>query len=167
MKNNRILRILKNKKGGLTIEALPALALALFVMITAIGWFTYLTPRQNLEKQVHILAQKAKIQGGLTNSGTNNDLSLFLSVLESKGVNKSKVVVTCKTKPSNKNCLGVNGLNSSGTNYIKRNSLEMMVIRVEVPTSPRLLKMSQVFFGGRSSIPDKYIFEESVLSERW
>lgn len=160
-------QILKNKKGGLTIEALPALALALFVMMTAIGWFTYLTPRQNLEKQVHLLAQKAKIQGGITNSGTNNDLTLFLNILESKGVDKSKVVVTCKTKPSNKNCLGVTKLNASGTNYITRGSLEMMIIRVEIPTNARLLNMSNVFFGSAGSVPSKYIFEESVLSERW
>ena len=76
----KIKKILDSKTGGLTIEAIPALALALFVIMTAIGWFTYLTPRQNLEKQVHILAQKAKIQGGITNSGTNNDLKLFLDI---------------------------------------------------------------------------------------
>lgn len=167
MKNSRAIQLLKNKKGGLTIEAIPALALALFVMMTALGWFTYLTPRQNLEKQVHLLAQKAKIQGGLTNSGTNNDLTLFLNALQAKGVDKTKVVVTCRTSPSNQNCLGVSSLSSSGTNYIKRSSLEMMVIRVEVPTSPRLLRMTQVFFGKTNSIPDKYIFEEAVLSERW
>lgn len=167
MKNNRAVRLLRSNKGGLTIEAIPALALALFVMMTALGWFTYLTPRQNLEKQVHILAQKAKIQGGLTNSGTNNDLTLFLNTLQAKGVDKSKVVVTCRTSPSNQNCLGVTKLNTSGTNYIKRSSLEMMVIRVEVPTSPRLLKMTQTFFGKTNAIPDKYIFEEAVLSERW
>lgn len=163
----KIKKILDSKTGGLTIEAIPALALALFVIMTAIGWFTYLTPRQNLEKQVHILAQKAKIQGGITNSGTNNDLKLFLDILEQKGVDRTKVKVTCTTRPGNKNCLGVNGLNSTGTNYITRKSLEMMVIRVEVPTSPRLLNMSRVFFGGASSVPDKYIFEEAVLSERW
>lgn len=161
---------LQNKKGSMIMETLPVLALALFVTINMIGWFTYLTPRQNLEKQVHILAQKAKIQGGLTDKSSvsiGSDLEVFLGILEEKGYDTSKVKITCTTNPGNKSCLGVSPIKSSSGKYITRESLDMMIIRVEIPTNPRLLNMSQTFFGNTGALPNVYIFQESVLSERW
>ena len=58
--------LLKNRRGSFAIEAVLSLTVVLFVVITCIGWYNYMIPRQGLEKQIHLLGQKAKIQGGLT-----------------------------------------------------------------------------------------------------
>lgn len=174
-------RRLLNKKGSIAIDGILTLSVTMFIVMTILGWYTYLLPRQGLEKQVHLLAQKAKIQGGLTATSkllngqyenlTANDLAtdlgLFLHTLEEMGHDISKVRVTCQTVTSNTSCLGVSKYGSTGTNYIKRDSLDIMIIRVEIPTKVTLLAMSKAFFGSDGSLPESYIFSESVMSERW
>lgn len=169
-------------KGFFSIEAVISLAFALFVILTAIGWYTYMLPRQNLEKQIHILAQKAKIQGGLTattallradtynylsDEDKETDLGFFLDTLQQMGHDISKVQVTCQTAEGKSGCLGVTPYREDGVGYIRRQDMDMMVIHVVVPTKPSLLSMSYAFFGSSGSVPSQYIFEEVVMSERW
>lgn len=178
----KILTYLKNKKGTVAIEAVISLAVVLFILITTIGWYNYMIPRQGLEKQIHLLGQKAKIQGGLTatasllNASSYNtlsaadlqtDLGIFLKTLKDMGHDISKVTVSCRTNTTNKNCLGVDSFSSSGNNYIKRPDMDMMIIRVEIPAKTSLLSMSKGFFGNIGTLPERYVFSEAVMSERW
>lgn len=173
---------LKNRKGTVAIEAVISLSVVLFILILSIGWYNYMIPRQGLEKQIHLLGQKAKIQGGLTatpallNAGTygtlssadlQTDLGLFLKTIQDMGHDISKVKVTCKTNLSNKNCLGVDSYNSSGSNYMKRQDMDMMILHIEIPAKTGLLSMAKGFFGNTGIIPERYVFSEAVMSERW
>ena len=174
--------LLKNRRGSFAIEAVLSLTVVLFVVITCIGWYNYMIPRQGLEKQIHLLGQKAKIQGGLTatpallsatsygnlsTADLQTDLGMFLKTIKDMGHDLSKVKVTCKSNISNQNCLGVDGYKTSGTNYLKRQDMEMMIIQVEIPAKTGLLSMAKGFFGNTGLIPERHIFSEAVMSERW
>ena len=177
-----MLNHLKNKKGTVAIEAVISMSVVLFILILSIGWYNYMIPRQGLEKQIHLLGQKAKIQGGLTatssllnsssygnlsNADKQTDLGLFLQTIKDMGHDISKVKITCKTTSSRKNCLGVDSYNSNGTNYIKRQDMDMMVVYVEIPAKTGLMSVAKGFFGNVGIIPERYIFSEAVMSERW
>ena len=173
--------ILKNQKGAMAVEGVLTMSVVLFLVVTILGWYTYLLPRQGLEKQVHLLAQKAKIQGGLTatpklmnNQFTNlspddlaTDVGIFIQTLANMGHDVSKIKVTCETVTSKTNCLGVTPYKAPGDNYVKRDGLEVMHISVEIPTKTSLLAMSKAFFGTQGPLPSVYKFSESVMSERW
>lgn len=174
--------LLKNHRGSFAIEAVFSLAVVLFVVITCIGWYNYMIPRQGLEKQIHLLGQKAKIQGGLTatpallsatsygnltTADLQTDLGLFLKTIKDMGHDISKVKVSCKTNQTNRTCLGVDGYKTNGTNYHKRQDMEMMILKIEIPAKTSLLSMARGFFGNTGLIPERYVFSEAVMSERW
>lgn len=179
----RPFKSLNSKKGSVAIESVLAMSVVLFIVVLVIGWYNYMIPRQGLEKQMHLLGQKAKIQGGLTatpallsatsygtlsSADLQTDLGMFLNTIQSMGHDISKVKVTCKTATNRQNCLGVDAYSSNGTNYMKRRDMDMMVIHVEIPAKTSLLAMSKGFFGSNTAIiPDRYVFSEAVLSERW
>lgn len=173
---------LKNQKGTVAIEAVISMSVVLFILTLTIGWYNYMIPRQGLEKQIHLLGQKAKIQGGLTatpalinassygtlsNADLQTDLGLFLKTIQDMGHDISKVKITCKSNVTNKNCLGVDSYRSNGSNYLKRQDMDMMIITVEIPAKTGLLSMAKGFFGNTGLIPERYVFSEAVMSERW
>lgn len=156
-----MIKNLKNKKGFVSVEAVIAMVTFLCMTLLCIGFFTYTYPKIFLEKEVHLLAQKAKIQGGLTNS----DVTAFKTELENRGYKKADIVLTAKC--GSKNALGVDKIGSTGKNYIKRTELQPIVINVSIPANKKLLKGPFLHFGLTSALSDTYHFRETVLSERW
>ena len=160
-----------NKKSGfVSVEAVISMATLLIVFVMCIGFFTYTMPRVTLEKEVHLLAQKAKIQGGLT----NEDVNLFKIALEKRGYNPEEVTVKAVTvegsdgSPGGANAIGVDSISDpNAVRYIKRDALTPIEITVTVPANTRLLKgpLSHIFV--TNMVNDKYYLRETVLSERW
>lgn len=156
-----MVKYLKNKEGFVSVEAVISMVTFLCMTLLCIGFFTYTYPKIFLEKEVHLLAQKAKIQGGLT----YEDENLFKSELEKRGYNRKNIVLTAVC--GNKNALGVDKIGSSGKNYIKRTELEPIVINVSIPANKKLLEGPFLHFALTSTLSDTYHFRETVLSERW
>ena len=158
-----------NKKGFVSIEAIIATTTALMVVLVAIGFFTLIYPRVMLQIETHNLAQKAKIQGGLTtviSQPVDSDVELFLKRMEDIGYEREDVKITATTKPGNYNALGVTPLYEGGSNYVKRDSKEMIHIVIEVPANTSI-NAPLGFFNSDSKANEKYRVVETVMSERW
>ncbi|PLS15026.1 hypothetical protein CVD28_24410 [Bacillus sp. M6-12] len=163
-------KVVKNKKGFVSIEAIIAMSSALMVILLAIGFFTLIFPRIMLQTEVHDLAQKAKIQGGLTNSisqPVDSDIEQFKDRLVQLGYDRNSIEVTATTKPGNLNAVGVTPLHDGGSNYIKRDSKEMIQITVRVPANTSIKAPLSFFGDDGSNVADKYTLVETVMSERW
>lgn len=163
-------RFRKNKKGFVSIEAIIATSTALMVILMAIGFFTLIYPRVMLQTEVHNLSQKAKIQGGLTNEISqplDSDIEQFKERLVDLGYDKDSIEVTATTKPGNLNAIGVTPLHEGGSNYVKRDSKEMIQITVRVPANTSIKAPLSFFGDDGSNVSDKYTLVETVMSERW
>jgi hypothetical protein len=166
----KLRNLFKNKKAFVSIEAIIATSTALMVVLVAIGFFTLIYPRVMLQMETHNLAQKAKIQGGLTNEisqPVDSDIALFKKRLVELGYDESQIEITATTKPGNINAIGVTPLKDGGSNYIKRDSKELIHIVIRVPANTSI-KAPLGFFGNDgSNINEKYTIVETVMSERW
>ena len=161
---------LKNRKGFVAIEAVIVMSGVLFLLILFISFLSYTLPKVMLEKEVQALAQTAKIQGGLTNNTSqpvNPDIELFKDNLAKHGYNRDEIVIEAKTIPSGMNAIGVTPLNESGTNYIRRDSKELIEITISIPADKSLFNEPLKFFGVKNTLSGVYTFKEVVGSERW
>lgn len=160
-----------NKKGFISIEALISMVAVMFVVLLSIGFYGYMHPKIMLEKEVQVLAQKAKVQGGLTNEvsqpGGNSDIEIFKNSLKDKGFDINKIEITAKTNPGNYSVIGVSPINSTGTNYLKRDSKELMVISVKVPANRDGIIAPLNYFNISGGPNEYYYITETVMSERW
>jgi hypothetical protein len=162
-------KLCKNQKGFVSIETIIATTTALMIVLVSIGFFTLIYPRVMLQIETHNLAQKAKVQGGLTDihsQPVNSDIEQFKDRLEKLGYDRDKIEVTAVTKPGNINAIGVTPLYESGNNYIKRDSKEMIQITVRVPANTSI-KAPLSFFRNTTPVPEYYTIVETVMSERW
>ena len=160
-----------NKKNGfVSIEAIISMATLMIMFVICIGFFVYTMPKLTLEKEVHLLAQKAKIQGGLT----YDDVDLFKSSLQNKGYDPDRIVVQAVTVASSTgvsggaSAIGVEPLSqTNATNYIKRSDMTPIEITVAVPANLKLLNgaLTHLFLG--QALNDTYYLRETVMSERW
>lgn len=160
----------QNKKGFVSIETILSMTAIIVSVLIAIGFFTWIYPRVMLQIETHTLAQKAKIQGGLTNSisqPVNSDIELFKDRLVELGYDRESIEVTATTIPGNHNAIGVTPLHESGNNYIKRDSKETIEIVVKVPANRSILAPLSFFGHDEDEISEKYTIVESVMSERW
>lgn len=158
-----------NRKGFVSIETIFASVLMFMIIFLAIGFFNLFYPKLIIAKEVHALVQKAKIQGGLTDSSSqavNSDIELFKKALQNAGFDPSKIEITAKTEPGNINAIGVTPYGEEGDNYIKRDSKELIVITVKVPAD-QFIRGPLAFFRADSSKLQYHIFQETVMSERW
>lgn len=165
-----IRKLIKNKRGFVSIEAIIATSTALMVVLVAIGFFTLVYPRVMLQMETHNLTQKAKIQGGLTNEISqpiDSDIALFKDRLAQLGYDKSQIEITAMTKPGNLNAIGVTPLKGSGSNYIKRESKELIHIVIRVPANTSIKAPLSFFGNDGSNVVEKYTIVETVMSERW
>lgn len=162
---------LRNRKGGFAIEAILSMAFVVMMLVMAIGYYSYMMPREALVREVQLLAQKAKIQGGLTGDATGSilgtDTEMFFASMEARGFDRDNIVLTCETRVAKRNCLDVTPIGSKGDRYIQRDDMEVMVIRAEIPVQSSLLGLTQVFFGTIQMVPEQYLLQESIMSERW
>lgn len=162
---------MKNKKEGfVSVEAIISMATLMIMFVMCIGFYVYTMPKLTLEKEVHLLAQKAKIQGGLT----YEDINIFKKALEDKGYNPDEVTVEAITVNGSggaiggANAIGVDSMNdSNAVNYIKRAQLTPIEITVTVPANIKLLNGPLTHMLTSNSLNKKYYFRETVLSERW
>lgn len=158
------------KKGFVSIEAVISMSAVLMIVLMAIGFIVYMYPKIMLEKEVHLLAQKAKIQGGLTDNisqPVNSDIETFLKSLEGKGYKKDTIEITARTIPGDLNCIGVTPLNTNGNNYVKRDSKMTIQITVKVPANKSGLKGPFAYLHFEDESGQYYYIRETVMSERW
>lgn len=168
MKNK--LNILNKRKGFVSIEAIIVLGVVMFFILFFLAILTYNYPRIMLEKEVQVLAQTAKIQGGLTDINSqpqNSDIELFKDRLEKMGYKRDEIEITAITIPGNLNAIGVTPINQEGTNYIKRDSKELIEITVILPSNTNLFTAPIKYFGIKRGFSGKYVIREIVGSERW
>lgn len=158
-----------SKKGFVSIETIISLVPIMMVVFLSIGFFCYMYPQIAMEKQVHVLAETAKIQGGLTDNtsdSNNSDIDNFLKKAKKFGFDKNDIKITAITDPGDKNAIGVTPLNEDGDNYIKRNTKEVINISVTYPSNNFIVGPLRYF--NISSYKLKYqTIHQSVLSERW
>ena len=165
-----IKKLKDNKRGFVSIETVIAMSTVLFFFILFVSIFAYTMPRINLEKEVQHLAQVAKIQGGLTDETSdpnNSDIKRFTDNLVAMGYDKDGIEVVAKTINDKKNAIGVTPLNKNGTNYIKRDSKDLIEVIVTVDANKDLFTAPLKFFGLNNTLSGKYVMREVVGSERW
>lgn len=162
---------IKNSKGYVAIESIIVMSGLIFFLLLFVSFLCYTLPKIMLEKEVQTLAQIAKIQGGLTDKVSqpvNSDIELFKANLDKMGFDISQVVIQAKTIPSGFNAIGVTPINSkTGTNYVKRDSKELIEIIIKVPADKSLFDSPLKFFGIKNTLSGVYTFREVVGSERW
>lgn len=178
----KVIDKLKNRNGFMSVEALFGLTAILMVIILAIGFFTYMIPRQQLEQEVNILARTAKLNGGLTDTQVNN----FKKNLESYGYKEDELKDSVSIRLTDlsgetitSTVLNVedpldishsrNEPETEEPRYIKRSEDIIMEVRVEVPAKKQGLMGVFGFFDiGEDEDPlsDNYVFKERVVSER-
>lgn len=168
MKNK--LKVIKKSKGFVAIETVIILSGVMFFILLFVSILTYNYPRIMLEKEVQILAQTAKIQGGLTDSKSqpvHSDIELFKDRLEKMGYERDEIEITAKTIPGNQNAIGVTPMNVEGSNYIRRDSKELIEITVIAPSNSNVFTSPLKYFGLKKAFSGKYVIREVVGSERW
>lgn len=160
---------IKYKKGFVSIEAILSTSVMIVVILVLIGFFTTLFPRIMLQIESRNLAQKAKIQGGLTDMTSmpiGSDIERFKDRLVQIGYDRDSIEIQGYTSPGNLDVIGVTPLDEDGDNYIKRGSNEIINIIVIVPAN-KSISAPLSFFGISDSTPKEYILFETVMSERW
>ncbi|WP_242249215.1 hypothetical protein [Bacillus cereus group sp. BfR-BA-01328] len=165
-----MMNILRRIRGFVSIEAVVSMSAILIVVFLGIGFISYMYPKLTLEKEVHLLAQKAKVQGGLTNQQSepiNSDLEIFYKKMQEKGYKREDVKVVAKTYTGGLNCIGVTPINGEGLNYIKKDSKDPIEITVTLPANKQGLLGAFAFFNYKDKTSNVYIFKETVMSERW
>lgn len=178
----RLIKRVKEKKGSTSIEALIAMFALLMVTFLGIAYFIYLVPRQTLTQEVHVLAQTAKIQGGLTNAMSepgNSDVERFKKTIEDMGFDSSKVEVNATASYTDSNgktyersVVGIEPLSQGylpedSSYYSHRNSKETITIEVTIPPKRAFIDTMTSFWTGSKSSLGSYHFKETVMSERW
>lgn len=168
MKN--FLRKISEKKGFVSIETIIALSWVIFFFLLFVSIYAYNAPRIMLEKEVQNLAQIAKIQGGLTDPTSepvNSDITKFKKNLKVMGYEEEDITISAKTITGNQNAIGVTPINQTGTNYIKRDSKDLIEIVVIIKANNNLFTAPMNFFGLSNKISGQYTIREVVGSERW
>ena len=166
--NKQVFVVVKNKKdkkGYVSIEFLFGMFMIILTMLLITGMFCYFYPRQKLEKEVTILAQHVKVDGGLTNAA----LADFDGRLEDMGLTAKVAVYTKSASALNVAPRGTNYaacMNVATYNhFITRASAETIYIEVIVNSNVSFLKGPLKYFGAKT-LPDNYRLVETVLSER-
>lgn len=156
-----LLKKIKNCRAFVAVETIISMSVFLLVLIFVILLCSYQIPKMGLENETQTLAETAKMQGGLTDSNstgtTNNDIDNFLNSLQKKGFDKNKVQISLKTINSKTNAIGVAPIGSTSSSYIKRSSLDPMVLTVTI--QPKIKKI--LFYETQD-----YTFSEKFISER-
>lgn len=164
----------QNKKGFIAIETIIALTVVIIVILLFLGFWLYLYPRIVLEKEVHVLAQQAKVTGGLT----NEQVSKFSETMNKLGYEIYSLSVGTTNQPASNtskynglvNVYPKGGVSGSCTaagyqNYIKRTDSEKIVISVKIKANG-FIKGPLAFFGTITQLGDVYNITETIMSER-
>lgn len=156
---------MKNNSGSVSVESVFALSIFLIMFLMCISMFTYVYPQIQLQNEVKALAVMCERQGGLTEDDLFNfeaSLQKYSFIAESE----VPIIVTAETYPSGLDAMGVTGLDETGTNYIKRNSREIIGLTIKIPTNNSFVNQMMHFFDV-AGVGDYYVFYEPVMSERF
>ena len=160
---NKYEKYIKNKTGNSSIETVFAVVIIVFMLLLIMGFYAYTYPRSVLEKEVHLLAQQAKVTGGLT----VEQVEEFKSSIGEMGY-YAEIRVTANGNTA----LGVTPRNSdnnicTGNNvkFVKRSSGSKIYIEVKIGANDGLIKGPLQWFNSKS-LPENYLITETVMSER-
>lgn len=151
------------RKGYVSIEFVFGLTVFLITMVMVLGMFFYSYPRQKLEKEVAILAQQAKVNGGLT----QENISEFGDRLDAMGLTGVVYAYTAE-----RTVLNVAPRNTPYAScvadynaFITRASGDVIYIEVVVNANVSMLSGPLKFFAAKT-FPENYTLVDTVLSER-
>lgn len=159
----RKLFLLEEKRGFVSVETVFAMSIFLAFFMLVLGFFSYVYPYTNLQREVHVLATIAERQGGLT----PEDIANFKSRLEAYPFiqQTDQVDVFAYVADTLEDVTDVTPLGVEGDHYVKRDSKDLIVVEVRVPSNGKLLRSAAKFFGV-DGISDQYILKETVASFR-
>lgn len=159
---------MKNKKAYISIEATFAITAILIFFSLVIGFFGFMVPRMYLEKEVQVIAQQVKINGGLTAQQYDD----AMRVLEKYGSDVEILIystadpVTQLTNVAPKEtqhnaCIDP----SMYTPFARRSDGEKLVVKVNVVLVNQQL-LNTLRSVGITLLDNNYSVYETVLSER-
>lgn len=153
------------KKGGyVSMEFIFGLSIILLTLLICLGMFAYTYPRQYLEKEVAILAQQAKVNGGLTAANITD----FQARLNNAGMSAKVNAYTSTSSVLNVAPKGTPYGSCIGGTYnafATRQSGQVITIEVVVNATDGLVKGPLKYFGA-AMLPENYVLVDTVVSER-
>lgn len=167
--------VFKSKRGSFSLEAVISMTFVLFLICLGVGYYTYMTLQQVLTQEVHTLATTAKLQGGLT----EQDVERFKDRLVDKGHipadrrDEIAVIAIAEDEYGNeKNVLGVlplsEGYSDDPNAYSHRGSKEIITVTARIPAKVNVLRAMLRFWDTDiKEGMEYYVFQETVMSERW
>ena len=166
-----ILKETAKKHGVVSVEMIWVIFFVVMTLLVCLGFFSYLYPRQVLEKEVHLLAQQAKITGGLTAGQvdafieTMNDYGYTAEVYAYSAANMGEghtgsVLNVVPRDSAYELCMS-----GSYNPFVRRDSGERIVIDVVVNADDGLIKGPLRWFTAKT-LSENYTLTEVVLSER-
>lgn len=161
-------KIQKNKKKGVvSFEMIFGSVFIIFVFMLCVGMFVYIYPRQALEKEVNLLAQEAKVNGGLTST----QISEFKSTMNDMGYDATINVYTVQSDGTTRQALNVAPKNTpyaecmNYTAFVRRDSGQKIIVEVVIGSNDSLVKGPLKWFSSKM-LPDNYTITQTVKSER-
>ncbi|ADO59465.1 hypothetical protein [Paenibacillus polymyxa] len=156
---------LKKESGFISIETIFAMSFVIIVFTLCLGFFTFVQPYTQLDREVHVLAQLAQRQGGLT----MDDVQFFkerVSAYSFVNLSDGLIQVDAHTIPDDRDVIGVTSLDEAGDEYVRRDEKELIQLVVTIPSHNDILKPVARFLGV-SDVSDHYTFKEVFMSDRY
>lgn len=159
---------MKNKSAYISIEATFAVTAILIFFSLLIGLFGFMVPRMYLEKEVQVIAQQVKINGGLTAQHYNDAMNVISKYGSDIVINVYSVdnptiqLINIAPKGTAYNvCMDA----SRFVPFARRSQGEKIVIKVSVKVANQQL-LSVLRSVGITALDSDYSVYEVVLSER-
>ena len=160
VKKNQIKKI----SGFSSIEIVLSMSIFILFLLLFISFLTYIIPKSEINSHVNTLSNICERQGGLTFSDINN-FKEKLSNIEYIKNSEIPITVTAITN-SDKDVTNVTPLNESGDNYVKRDSKEIIHLKVLIPSNSYFINVMTNIFGS-NKVPNYYVFNIYMTSERY
>lgn len=143
-----------NKKGFISFELLIYSTFILSLLAIIIGFFSYIYPAFQIQREVNLMGRAAQRNGGLT---TQDIRDFKNNVKEIPIVKKSneKIEVNAYTSPSNRSAANI-----TQDYYISKGDREIINIEVFIPIKNplKLLTNKEI---------NNYTFKNNVMSEKY
>lgn len=154
---------ISNKKGWTAIEFIIGGTVTLFIVLLLFGLFSYTYPRLMIEKYTAVLAQEAKVNGGLTAANVQD----FNSQMNKFGFRAAINAYTDSGSALNVAPKGTKYDVCTGqyVRFVSRKSGQKITIEVVVNSNDKLIKGPLEWFNA-NTLPKNYTFTEIVISER-
>lgn len=156
----------KTKKisGFSSIEAVLSMSVFVLFLLLFISFLTYIIPKSEINNHIDALSSICEKQGGLTSLDINKFEEKFSNIKYIKE-SENPIIVTVTTDSGN-DATNVTPLEEVGDNYIKRDSKEIIHLKVLIPSNSHFINTIISIFGG-NNISDYYVFNAYMTSERY